>query len=411
MPNKLLNVAQLIAASLKLSATPADIVAHINQAGGVDWSALLDHADGHSLTPLLYDVWRQAGALTHISPPVAWQMARAYADNTRRNGFIRQELLEIQQILTRAKVSALVLKGWPLAERLYPDPACRVLYDHDLLARPGQAGAGQAALVAAGYTPLPLPDGWIDKHLPPLWRNPGYVWDGYLFDPHYPRPVELHTMLWDSGWRGLRVNQMPHLWQHAQTRLVAGTPMQVLSDEDTLVHLTMHFAGHLVEGQTRLNQLLDIALFLQQAPLLDWERIWAQAARAGIRRFVYASLYLARQIFEAPLPPAHIWKRLESVVPAPFRDWLGQTGVNKVLCSDYRRPVKELEYRLTFLAANSWLERLGIFRFALLPPAEQLMVKYKVSRRIMAPFFYPRFWGERALEYRRSWQRANLTQR
>jgi hypothetical protein len=327
-------------------------------------------------------------------------MAQAYADNAQRNNYICQELIEIQQLLVQAGVPALLLKGWSLIENFYPDPACRVLYDHDFLVPPGLAERGHRALSAAGFEPMPNKDGWIEKHLPALWRNHGYRWNGYLFDPLYPRPVELHVRLWEQGWRGLRVSQLPNLWADAVPQTIAGMPMQRLSNENMLIHLAMHFAGHLVEREARLNQLLDLALLSQAwGSVLDWERIVGQAARAGVSRFVYASLFLAHQIFGSPLPPPTIWQQLATATPAAFRAWLAEHGPGDVLTSDYRRPQKGQDYRLTFLAADSVLEKAGIIRFAALPPMEQLVVKYKLRHNWLGPLFYPRYVVERLKDY------------
>lgn len=392
----LLQNAQLIASSLHLNAPS------VHLAGGIDWPQLLHHADGHSLTPLLYAVWREAGLLDQIPVEALDRLARAYTDNAERNSYIRRELLEIHTILTEADVPHLVLKGWPLVERLYTDPAQRVLYDHDFLVPVERAEAGQRALRAAGFRPLPGKDEWIEKHLPPLWRNEGYDWDGYLFDPHYPRPVELHTRLWEQGWRGLRMQQLPNLWRRAQTASVAGVSMQLLSDADTLVHLAVHFAGHLVEREARLNQLLDLVRFIELSTP-DWEQVWAQAAQANVIRFVYASLTLAQQIFGAPLPPENIWHRFSAATPPGFRAWLAGPGTDDVLTADYRRREKGKDYHLTFIAAASASERLGIVRFALLPPLGQLMAKYNLRYRWLGPLFYPRYVAERVSTYGRNW--------
>jgi hypothetical protein len=403
MNKKLLNVAQLMTSTLRMSATSTDVAAILAGTNGVDWNILVHHADGHSLTPLLYDVWRRAEVLQIVPADFRERMARAYADNTARNINIRRELIEIHQILTEADVPHLVLKGWPLVERLYADPAHRVLYDHDFLVPTDRASAGHQALLNRGFRPLPAKDEWVEKHLSPLWRNDGYRWDGYLFDPHYPRPVELHLHLWEQGWRGLQVSQLTQLWSCAQTRTVAGEPIQLLSDEDALIHLAMHFAGHLIEREARLNQLLDLARFIQQASFLDWERIWAQADQANNGRFVYASLYLAQQIFGSRLPPANIWRRLAEVTPPAFRQWLIAQGPTDVLTTDYRRRQTGQDYHLTFLAADSVRERWGIIRFAMLPPLDQLVVKYKLSHVWLGPLLYPRYLAERVGTYGRAW--------
>ena len=177
--------------------------------------------------------------------------------------------------------------------------------------------------------------------------------------------------------------------------------MQVLSDEDTLVHLAMHFAGHMVEREARLNQLLDLARFVAQATALDWPATLRLAEAAGVSRFVYASLGLAQAVFAAPLPPAEHWQALARLTPPAFRDWLAADGPADALTSDYRLRSKGQDYRLTFLAARSSAERVGIARFALLPPMGQLRAKYHLRHAWLGPLLYPRHLAERARDYGR----------
>lgn len=397
----LLATAQLIANSLRLDA-PAPLLQ-----GAVDWAQLLDHADGHSLTPLLFTIWRDSAQLDPLPSAVRERMAQAYADNAVRNQTIRQELVELDRLLTRAEVPHLLLKGWSLIDALYPDPAQRVLYDHDFLVPTDRAEAGHRALRTAGFRPLPGKDEWVEKHLPALWRNDSYEWNGYLFDPLYPRPVELHVRLWEQGWRGLQVGQLPNPWADAPTQTIAGVPMQRLADEAMLIHLAMHFAGHLVEREARLNQLLDLARLAQKvAATLDWEGVLRRAEQAQISRFVYASLFLAQRIFGSPLPPPAIWQRLAVATPPSFRAWLARDGVTDVLIGDFRRRDRGKDYQLTFLAARSMGERLGIVRFAALPPLGQLAAKYKLRRRWLGPLLYPRYVAERVGSYGRDMLRS-----
>jgi hypothetical protein len=388
--------AQLITDSLRLD-TPT-----IRLEGEVDWDSLLTHADRHSLTPLLAARWQEAGALSRLPPRSRARLEKALTDNARRQANVRADLLEIDSILTEAGVPHLVLKGWPLVERLYADPAHRVIYDHDFLVPEEAAQIGHWALLAAGFRRLPAKDEWVEKHLPSVWRNEGYQWNGYLFDPAYPRPVELHVRLWETGWRGLAVKPLPDLWADAQTRTVAGRPMRILSDENTAIHLAMHFAGHLIEREARLNQLLDLARFLARAEGVKWEVVASRAEAVNVARFLYASLWLAREIFGSPLPPPLVWEQLTRRTPPAFRRWLAEHGVNDALTSDYRHRRRGKDYELTFISAVSVREKLEIMRFAALPPMGQLMAKYDLRHRWLAPLFYPRHLAERLGAYGRA---------
>jgi len=134
---------------------------------------------------------------------------------------------------------------------------------------------------------------------------------------------------------------------------------------------------------------------------LDWDLILQNADAANVTRFVYASLFLAHKIFRSPLPPESVWKKIETQTPPAFSNWLKENGEYDVLTSNYRQRHKGKDYRLTFLAARTFAERLGIIRFALVPPAAQLMAKYKIASPAMIPFLYVRYAVERGMEYGR----------
>lgn len=392
----LLSSARLITAALQVNATPDLGFA----ADEVDWPTLLDHADAHSLTPLLWSQWQGLPGARRLPLAIQDRLARALHDNESRQANVCAELLEISSLLTQVNVPHLVLKGYPLAERLYQSPAHRVIYDHDFLVPAELAEGGHHALLQAGFRRLPAKDEWVEKHLPSVWRNEGYTWDGYLFDPDYPRPVELHLRLWEDNWRGLTVKALPNVWRDAVKRSVAGREMLVLSDEDTLIHLAMHFAGHLVEREARLNQLLDLARFASASmQSLRWQTVLTKSRVAGVARFVYASLFLAHEIYASPLPPTEVWIELAAHTPVAFRGWLTEQGVTDVLTSNYRERHKGKEYALTFLAAQSPLEKWGIVRFAALPPTGQLIAKYNLRHRWQVPLMYPRYFFDRLKTY------------
>jgi len=395
----LIDLARLLTDSLRVDALETDWRARLAAFGPADWALLLHHADGHTLTPLLYATWLKANALDTLPPEFRKRLKQAYVDNAVRNLNIRNELLEVHDILNNAQVPHIALKGWLLVERLYADPAHRYMSDQDFLVPPEHAEAGHRALKAAGYHPLPVKDEWIEKHLPSLWRNNGYIWNGYLYDPHYPRPVELHVRLWEEGWRGLQLTNLPGLWASLRTRPLAGTPMAMLSDEHTALHLAMHFAGHLIEREARLNQLLDLARFVRDTPGLNWEQVAREAQAVGIGRFVYAALYLAHEIFGAPLPPASAWQTLRAQTPPAFLHWLTHHGVADALTSDYRRRAKGKDYQLTLMAAQSGREVWGIARFAAFPPLEQLRAKYQQRAAWLTPWLYARHVVERVKSY------------
>lgn len=368
----------LIAASIPLVPDAAQVRAAMTRPA-LDWDDVLYLADGHGITPLLYQLWQRLNLLELISPPAQTRMAQAYADNSTRNTDARREFRDVMGMMAHAGVETIVIKGLPLLEQLYPDPAERVLYDCDLLARDEtQARRGYETLAAAGFTPVPTKTGAVvHKHLPSLWRRNGFVRRGYLFDVMQPRPVEMHVLLWDTRWRGLDMLPLPDVWAHSRMIEVADTAVRVMSPEDTVIHLCVHLATHLVEREARVGQAIDIArLLAARVTEIDWTRVLEASAQARVTRFVYLALCAVHTLTGAPLPPQNIVDALRAKTPARLRAWVESGSTQDLLSMDYRNTDLSRAYALTFAATQSWREKARVLQFALFPPLEALQAEY-----------------------------------
>lgn len=369
---------ELLAACLPLTPDPARL-AVVLTAPDLDWDDALYLADGHGLTPLLYALWSELDLLPRIPAVARARLEQAYANNAQRNADARAEFSHVLELLERARVESLVLKGLPLLLDLYHDPALRVLYDFDVVVRDrAQAQRGFDALLAAGYTPVPTkPGAVVAKHLPSLWRLGGFVRRGDLFDVAQPRPVELHLALWDSPWRGLELGPLPDLWASSRVHELDGHSFRVLSPEHTFVHLCAHLATHLIEREARAGQALDVGRFLAaHAAGLDWDTVLGAAAAARVSRLVYLAVHAASALTGAPLPPPAAFSTLAAQTPPRLSALAVQEAAADLLALDFRAPDLSRAYALTFAAASNWRERAGVLAFALLPPAATVRAEY-----------------------------------
>lgn len=378
------------------------------QANALDWNDALYFADGQGLTPLLRNVWKGAGLNRLIPDSARERIEQAYRDNATRNADARRDFAEIMALMARSGVETIVLKGLPVLDALYDDPAERVLYDFDLLARnQGEAQRGYDALAAAGFTPVPTKAGaLVTKHLPSLWRLDGFVRRGYLFDVAQPRPVELHLTLWDENWRGLTIRNLAELWKRSRT-LTRRSDMKekvsevsVLSDEDTMIHLAMHFSTHLVEREARVGQLLDVArMVLRRGAQLDWDYIVRASEETYTARFIYLALTMAHTAVGAPLPPEKTHSALRAQTPSKLRTYVEREATDDLFAMDYRAPDLSRAYALTFAASASLGEKMGVLHYALMPPREALAEKYHAPRDAAPLPLYARHVAERGREY------------
>ncbi|HZY45744.1 MAG TPA: hypothetical protein VFF70_13475, partial [Anaerolineae bacterium] len=111
---------------------------------------------------------------------------------------------------------------------------------------------------------------------------------------------------------------------------------------------------------------------------------------AQVTRFVYAALDVVKRVFNSPLPPAEITAQLRAGCPLRLQQWIDRYALSDVAQLDYRQPDKGTAYVLTNLAAQSIGEKFGIVRYALLPPRQFIMLKYKLKEPWQAiPFYVP----------------------
>jgi len=185
-----------------------------------------------------------------------------------------------QEILGRAEVRSLPLKGAATAEWLYDSPGDRPMSDVDLLAL-GAWNNAVGALQREGFRVLEAAD---------------HAWG--LFDPVSGGVLELHHSVCSCP--GFYATDTAGLWE--RSRAGAGQVERLPSVEDLLVHLSLHAAfqhGLLLT----LVQWLDFRRLLERGRP-DAGRVAAQAARSGAEAAVAAALSAAQAVVGAPVEPS-----------------------------------------------------------------------------------------------------------
>lgn len=190
-----------------------------------------------------------------------------------------------------------MLKGAPLAWRLYGDIAIRSSKDIDILVPPDELEKVHGILENEGYrrieTEFPMQN-FTSRQLQILTR--AFHHDFHVSYRHSTKNVyiEIHWKLGNS------INELPFSNESDITRIeVVGSPLPVLSDEDWLLYLMLHGACH---AWFRLRWMVDIAKFVQQESI-HWEKTAFMARDFGVQSILHQSLILANGLLAAPVPP------------------------------------------------------------------------------------------------------------
>lgn len=259
-----------------------------------EWSRFVALADDrHRVAPMTQAAIARCGLA--VPDSVAERLDRATRECALDALRQKTETVRLMSALAARGLRPIMLKGWPLAERLYGSAGMRHAKDLDLLIGAGEIDACLSVLGSIGYVIEP-------EHgaRAPLLRTRAFraeFNDLAFWNPDIGVQVELH-------WRSQHFRTWPDLaamtgigreWPLDNT----GISLRVPTERASLIYLAQHGQQHLWQ---RLKWLLDIARILDtrdEAALMD-DLAFARAVR-GVRAVVIAG-HLARHVLDARLP-------------------------------------------------------------------------------------------------------------
>jgi Uncharacterised nucleotidyltransferase len=256
---------------------------------GLNWPDVVAIADRHRLSPVVYEII--AGTAEDLISPEQLNVLREATAHTTAAGMaLLRELLHLHRLFDAAQILVIPYKGPLLAWVAYGSFIRREYSDLDFIVQQKYIPDAVAVLKSAGYLPQFDPR---EAHAGQHGIAPGQ----YSFLSH-PQKIlaEFHTE------RTLRYFPIPIDFQDLTSRLmtveIGGQRLRTFSIEDTLVMLCVHGGKHFWE---RLGWVLDIAK-LAMAQEVDWKLLQQLAAKMESTRVLLLGLYLAHDLFDAPLP-------------------------------------------------------------------------------------------------------------
>lgn len=271
-----------------------DKIKHLLQQA-IDWDKFLRLAEHHRVCPSVYMTLRQLG-YPLVAEHVLDILKQKYQENTLNALRITGETVRIASILGKHRISIVVLKGAPLSWHLYGDIAARTYGDIDILVGPDKLEQSIAILGKEGYCRISKYDSYdlTPRQLLIYLRH-------HEHNSHFEYWNSEKRVMLEIHWKLSKYNNvLPFPADgNINTISVAGNHVPVLSDEESLLYLVLHGAGH---KWHRLCWLVDINKFIQQEHI-DWASLERRAEKYGMRVFLHHTLILVSQLFEVDLPP------------------------------------------------------------------------------------------------------------
>ena len=252
----------------------------------------------HGLSGLAQHELRQGGIV--LSAQAATTLKRDAMSIAVMGIRVKKLLFQAIEALARHGIVPVLLKGYGLASRCYPDPLYRPMTDVDLLVGSGQLERAEAALVEIGLKKNSELEEFQLRHHHHL------NFYGTL------GAVELHFRA-ISGFGG--IEGAPLLARAIESDL-EGHRIRYLRPEDELAYLATHATQHLFKG---VGWLYDLKLFIQRYPDLDWSALVAIARESGMQTPAYFALRTSHQAMGAKVPD---WV-LEQLRPPRWQACLG----------------------------------------------------------------------------------------
>ncbi len=179
-------------------------------------------------------------------------------------------------------IRPVVLKGWSLADRLWPRPWMRPPGDLDVLVEEEALGDTIRVLAQLGFRPS-------QGEVPGRWRPVPSGIDMWRSGPGVS--VDVHTRLFRTVGSGFAARDV---LSRATPGSLLGVPVRLLAPADEILFLLIHAAKH---GAVRAKWMLDLHAVRLTYPPEVWAEAAERAIASGTTRPVWAAVrLLGRQL-------------------------------------------------------------------------------------------------------------------
>jgi len=353
----------------------------------LDWERLLGAATHLGIAPLVYTTLMAMADRATVPPAVMERSAHLYYRQAMLNGRRYGELRKILAECARAGIRVLVLKGAAIAERVYGNIALCPMRDLDFMVERNDLAATDRLLREMGYVPDESchSAAWYrdhHHHLTPYGRPDRRAW------------VEVHHHILPPP-ASVRI-PVEDLWRRARP-ISAGGALG-LCPEDLLLHLCLHVS---MQHQfcLGLRPVCDIAATIgHYGDEIDWKQVRHRTCQWAVRKSVYLTLRLARDLVDAAVPE----DLLDSLQPEGFDPQVIVWARAQIFADE--RPIPSPPSNLAQLCGPKGAREKGaLFLQSVFPSPKVMAELYRASpdsKRIY--LYYPVRWRDLLRRHGRS---------
>ena len=276
---------RLMALLTRVSQLDVDAVQEVlNQV--LDWDYIYETTCLLGAAPLFYHHLRDLRPAGLQGTPLWDSFRTQYHLAMANNLYFGHELDKIAEEFSGHGIHCIGLKGMVLSRTIYPSPALRPMFDIDILVKEEDLQTACRILGELGYHPLKKGE---------LGKAQRYQYHAHYFkESASPVILEVH---WGLGEKNRYGMNEAGIWARAQKSPYG--PYLEMSDDDTLLYLSLHFFKHFLFK--RLSWLCDIHEWVNRREI-HWDRVVERARSQSIATYLAYTLIILERFYQMTLP-------------------------------------------------------------------------------------------------------------
>lgn len=265
-----------------LNASIHNTVPKLDYSKNVEWDNLINEANAHSITGLLYPALKNIKD-NNISKEVIDKLKRyTFNEAIGQSNHIKRTA-EILDLFNENNIPVIVLKGLVVRE-YYPKPDLRTMCDSDVIIHKNDLERVRKLLLERGF----VEEEDAGHHI-------AFMKGGLNLEVHW-------TLANESFRKGQECFQ-ERIWDDAMKIKVGGVDTLSLSLEDLALHLCAHMASHMAISGFGVRQLADLVLLVEhKGKEIDWSEFNDKAKKSGLTQFSTGMFKVCNYLFGMEIP-------------------------------------------------------------------------------------------------------------
>ena len=307
--------------------------------------------------------------------PDYWQ--EAYEKEKRHLGFLKEKAAQICSLMADQGITMVVLKNGGIMQDMVEDPAACPMEDIDSLVKKSDFKKAHQILIDNGFL-FKFRSEFEEEDLEAAFRDGSTE---YRIDT-----PEGEDMWFELAWRAvagrwIRRDLEPDadgLMENAY--FAPGTKVGILSAEDNLLQVSVHTAKHSYVRAPGLRLHLDVERIVAHKEI-NWQLFLEKVEAAHVKTSTYYSLYLAKMLFDTPVPR----DVLEKLYPGKRKD---KRILKLISQAGLLRPKARKFSKLQFLRFQTSLyDSISDAWFVLCPKNGGLREIYGYKSPLLTPYY------------------------